>query len=311
MNLDKILISGKYYFGHQELGWESFLRRNMRIPVWILNVCLFFILLVVLISIIIVWRRPIVSHVRMKALVVDLPKKDIESITISKIYNNDLFRTYVQPIKTIVQPRLTVDVPPLPKFIALKSEMPPEVKFLEPIKVAVVGVIISTDEKDNRAIIADERTLHERLYSVGDIVEDAEIIRIERKSVIFMRSNGVQEVVFLNAAAAAADPVFNGHTQDLREIVVRKSESEFVIDPKKFTFYVMSLARFIDMLDLTTAFSASHVGLGVRVGALAPRSLGVMLGLEAGDLVTQINESSLDSMESRVSAYNLVRGLSL
>src|SRR3990167_6072161 len=281
----------------------------MRNPVWILNLGLLFILLAILIVMVLMWRRPAIYPIRMVSSKPTVNKKDIASIDISQIYENDLFRTYVKPFIPVKPPHVVIDVPPVPSVLTLSPEKPPEAKFLEPLKVVLTGVIVATNERDNRAIIVDERTAHEKLYAMGDTIEDAEIIKIERKYVIFMRSNGAQEIVFLNPAAAAADPIFNAYSQDLKDIVVKKEPLQFVIDPEKFSFYVTSLAHFIDMLDLVSMFDDARVGIGVRVGVLASQSLGIMLGLEEGDIITHINDHMLNNTESRVLAYNEAKDL--
>ena len=61
--------------------------------------------------------------------------------------------------------------PPVVKPAALVEIKP--VQFLEPLAITLKGIMYSSDEQHNRAIIADNKSEAQKLYKVGDALEDA------------------------------------------------------------------------------------------------------------------------------------------
>jgi len=85
----------------------------------------------------------------------------------------------------------------------------PKPKFLDPLDITLKGIIVLVhNDSKNRAIIADNKTNKELTYKVGSAIEDAQLIRILSNKVIFLRSNGQQEVLYLREKDAELDPVY-------------------------------------------------------------------------------------------------------
>jgi type II secretion system protein C len=277
----------------------------MRNPLWVLTLGLVLLFLTVL-TILLLTRPRIPARQSLTPLHVPVPPPRVSiPIDISRIYNNDLLRTYQKPLKPVVPPSINLEPPPPPQRIAPTPSPKPAVTFLDPLKVALKGIISSTDEKDNRAVIADEKTKKEDLYAVGDRVEDAEIIRIYNTKVMFIRSNGQQETLFLTAAAATADPLYKPDTS-WESVVQKQSDTAYIVDPDTFKQRVTSLAQFIDMLDLTSAIQEG-ITIGCRVGQISPHSLGQALGLRYEDVITHINGIPVASTQNRVTAYQSLK----
>ncbi len=238
------------------------------------------------------------------------PKKDRKlDINIRKIYEDDLFGTYKKELKPIQQDFTTpFPEPPPPQATAMPAISAPE--FLDPLDITLKGiVVISRNDTKNRAIIADNKTKREDMYKVGDIIEDAQLIRIFRNKVVFLRSNGQQEVLYLREQDAKFDPAF-AIIDGWDNVIQKVSENNYFIDPKEFVFRITNLAQFIDVLGLTGAYQKGK-SIGCRVGSLGPESFGAYLGLQAGDIIVTINDIPAINTPNRLKIYNDVIALSL
>lgn len=185
----------------------------------------------------------------------------------------------------------------------------PKPEFLPPLALTLKGIILSTNDNDTRAIIAETQTGKEGLYKIGDIVEDAELIHISHNKVIFIRSNGQQETVFLTNKETKIDPI---HEQEASwTLVVRKiNDYAYLIDPQALIARIPSLAQFLDMLDMTAVFQQG-LSVGCRIGKQSPQSIGHALGLHDNDIIISINEIPTTTTASRIAIYEAIKELPL
>jgi general secretion pathway protein C len=278
----------------------------MRSPLWILNSILA-LLFVGLFGFMFLRQEEAPVKKSLVSEVVEQPtRKEVSAIDLTRIYANDLFSTYTPPPPPVPQAPVVVPLPPPPVAKTVAVPQPVQPQFLPPLAVTLKGIISSSNERDNVAIIADNKTKQEALYRVGDIVEDAELIRVSRNKIILIRSNGQQETIFISAEAAKNDPIFNPRTS-WTDVVYKVSELSYEIDPEALAEDI-SLAQFIDMLDITSAVKQG-VAIGCRIGQMTPRSIGHALGLHHGDIVTSINGIETTSTKSRVAIFRSLQDL--
>lgn len=233
-------------------------------------------------------------------------RKDVSRINSARIVESDLFNTISRRVvPEVIDPIKPIPRPPAPVQPSLPEA--PKPQFLSPLEVTVRGIIYAGNDLENRTIIMNNKTKQEYLYKIGDRVEDADIIKIGRNKVVFVRVNGQQETLFLSQSDARRDP---GYVTDGSwvGVVSQASDSMFLVDPKRLGERIQSLAQFIDALDVTTAFSRGAI-IGCRIGRLAPQSLGRALGFLPGDVVTEINGIAPTTTKQRVEIYNAVRSL--
>jgi type II secretion system protein C len=278
----------------------------MKSPLWILNSALAILLLGLLLFI--SFSRPqraakaslVPSHTESEA------KLETPSIDPSLIYKNDLFGTYIEsrpPVEEQSVKKTIVPPPPTLKKTVVTQPLPPQ--FLPPLAVTLKGIIYSQDESDNRAIISDNKTKKETLYKIGAKVLDAEIIHISNNKIMFIRSNGQQETLFVTQGDAQADPIYNQH--HIVETVTQKiSDTQYTLYQEAFAQRVHNLAQFMDMLDITTAFHQGKI-IGIRIGRIEDSSLGTLLGFMQGDIVTAINGTPTTTTKNRVAIYNTLK----
>jgi len=275
----------------------------MKHPFWIVNSLLFFLVIFTLIFIY-TSRVPVPERESIEPVYIP-PKKDRKlDINIRKIYEDDLFGTYKKELKPVRQDFTTpFPEPPPPQKTSITAVSTP--KFLDPLDITLKGiVVISTNDTKNRAIIEDNKTKREDMYKVGDLIEGAQLIRIFRNKVIFLRSNGQQEVLYLREQDAKFDPAF-AIIDGWDNVIQKVSENNYLISPKEFIFRVTNLAQFIDILGLTSAYQKGK-SIGCRIGTLGLESLGVYLGLQTGDIILTINDIPAFNTPNRLKIYNKI-----
>ncbi len=282
----------------------------MRHPLWILNSSLLLICIIALIFIFLSREKlPRRESIEPEEYITPI-KKEISKINISKIYEYDLFDTYKKELPP-APPRempLPFPQPPMPQPIKVPEQPAPT--FLDPLDITLKGIIIVVqDEAKNSAIIANNKTNQEAPYKVGDKIEDAQLMRIFNNKVIFIRSNGQQEVLYLRQKDAELDPLYA--IIDGWEAVVQKElENKYLINSQEFVNRVKNLAQFIDMLNLTTAYKQGK-SIGCRIGVLEENSLGPALGLQNGDIVVRINDVPATDTVHRFEIYKQIIALNL
>jgi type II secretory pathway component PulC len=276
----------------------------MRHPVWILNSVLLFLFFVVLCFILL--SRPDIpqpensepgEHERQAQ-----PKGS--EVNIEQIYKHDLFGTYIATtMPEPVTPDVTMALPEPPAPVAPTIPQKPRPQFLEPLGIALKGImIISKDDTQNKAIIADNQTKKEQIYKMGDMIQDAHLIKIFRNKVIFLRSNGQQEVVYLRQQDAQLDPTF-ALLSGWDNVVKQVSNDVYLINADEFALRVNNLAHFIDLLELTTAYQKGNK-VGCKIGGIEKNSLASALGLEPGDIILAINTIPATDSANRLHIYD-------
>lgn len=278
----------------------------MRHPFWILNSVLLFLFLIVLdFTFFSQYKVPSRRTIQPAKYVKPVPKS-ITEVNIEKIYTNDLFDTYVEPVPipdVAKVPIITMPAPPSPHEV--KIPRPPKPQFLEPLKVSLKGIMVtSDDETKNRAIISDQETEKETMYKVGDKIEDAKLLRIMHNKVILVRSNGQQEILYLRERDTKLDPLYATLT-GWDSIAKKESDFNYIVYPQAFVTRVRSLGQFIDMLDLTTVFQQGK-SIGTRVGYLSQNSLGIALGLQQGDIILSVNGMTATNTPNRIKIYRSI-----
>lgn len=282
----------------------------MKHPFWIINLGLFSLVLAALAFIYL--SRVKVSYPKIEDLESEeiAPRKEQKvAINIKKIYEEDLFGTYVKEIVPVRQEiAIPFPTPPAQQTITIPPLIEPE--FLEPLQVTLKGIIVvSSNDSKNRAMIQDNKTTQEGTYKVGDLIQDAQLIRIFKNKIIFLRLNGQQEVLYLREQDAKTDPVYNvAHEWDT---VIRKTGNNmYMINPTTFVEQVRNLTECIDLLNTTTAYQQGK-SIGLRIGSNSKSPFGSLLGLQNGDIILSINNIPAQTTQERLAIYKNIVSLKI
>lgn len=240
-----------------------------------------------------------------------LPRKESKvAINIKKIYEDDLFGTYSKEIPKIkpLESTIPFPTPPAQQKIVIPTVVEPE--FLDPLQVTLKGIIVvSSNDSKNRAMIQDNKTMQEGTYKVGDLIQDAQLIRIFKNKIIFLRLNGQQEVLYLREQDTKIDPTYS-LSHEWETVVKKTGPNNYLINPKAFIEHIKNLTECIDLLNATTAYQQGK-SLGLRIGNLSKSPFGQLIGLQNGDIVTSINNIPAQTTEERLAIYKNVTSLKL
>jgi type II secretory pathway component PulC len=283
----------------------------MKHPFWIINLGLLSLVLATFVFIYV--SRPKVSQPK----AYDLEPEEVAprteqkvAINIKKIYEDDLFGTYVKEISPVrpAEASIPFPAPPAQQKITIPPMIEPE--FLDPLQVTLKGIIVvSSNDSKNRAMIQDNKTTQEGTYKVGDLIQDAQLIRIFKNKIVFLRLNGQQEVLYLREQDAKTDPVYNtSHEWDL--VVKKTGNSTYLINPKTFVEQIRNLTECIDLLNATTVYQQGK-SVGLRIGNLSKSPFGILMGLQTGDIVLSINNIPAETTEERLAIYKNVTSLKI
>lgn len=280
----------------------------MRHPFWIVNSSLL-VLFIVCLGFVALSRPSIPKPKKIKTKPpITAPR--VAAINIAEIYGNDLFNTFHKEVKPPVEPDYAKPIPQPPSPSAVHIPEEPKQPFLSPLEVTLKGVMLLSDESNNIAVIADNKTKKDENYKIGDPIEDAQVVRILQNKVVLIRSNGQQETLFINEKAANADPAIIEDEGDWDHVMRKIKDNDFYIDPKGFSDLVPSLAHFIDMFDLTTVYKEGK-SIGCRIGKIAHNSLGAAMGLESYSIVNSIAGIPATTTSERLAIYNKLIGLKI
>ena len=147
----------------------------------------------------------------------------------------------------------------------------------------------------------DNRTSKQTNYKVGDEIEDSQIIKILKNKVILVRSNGQQEILYVRQE----DAKYDNQVVNIKDIVKKISDDNYLIDSTKFVSYVKNVGDFIELFSLATAYKQGQI-IGSRIGRLDAASLGLEMGLLPGDIIIKINDVSADNTNNRFNIYKKI-----
>ena len=204
--------------------------------------------------------------------------KDLDT---QSILSRDIFNALPVIPKAQAMPHVT----PQPALQLLPNVRPPESipvedfeveeeYLLPPLQISVKGTIITSNPRNNRVFLENNRTKEEKMYAIGDIVEDAQVVFIGKTKTSFVRSNGQQETIYLTPTAAKNDD--SGYMYSWDKIITQfedeSGESIKKIDLRLLEKKTKSAAEFIDILDLVTYFK-NNIPIGCLIGMQGSDSL--------------------------------------
>lgn len=272
----------------------------MKNPLWIINsalavlVCLLFILMLVM-------KSPLPKRESLFAPAAAPLQNNFSRIIPSRIYENDLFKTYVKPVvqeKPQEEENFNPPLPPQPKNFSKKPKTAPD--FLPPLDIELKGVIFNSNSFYSRAIVMNRKTKQETLYKIGDTIEDAHLIYVGKNKAMFIRSNGQQESLFVTAEDAQKDSIYA--PVQVSNAVEKIDDTNYIVNIDQFTKEINNLAQLLDILDITTAFDKGQ-SIGCHVGKISFKSLGSALGFRQDDIIVSINNHKTNTTSNRVKIY--------
>lgn len=281
----------------------------MKHPFWIVNSILLG-LFIISIVIMYVSQVTIPERQRIEASVKkQVKQEEFIDIDIKKIYIDDLFNTYQkQATSPSHLPFYTPQVPEPPVPLDIVAPVTPKPQFLEPLNVILKGIIVvNNSDIPSSVILEHKQSGKEYNYQIGDMIEDARLVRVFSTKIVLLRANGQQEIIYLNEDDARHDPSLMLF-QEWDKVIQRINTYDYRIDPHEFALRITSLAQFIDTLGLVTAYKKG-VSIGCRLGKITDQALSNALGLKTGDIILAVNTISTATTLDRLRIYKSIIAL--
>lgn len=269
----------------------------MKEQLWILNSSLLF-LLVFTISIGTYLQHIAPTFKPKKILAIERkPIKELAPEEIENIYKYDLFGTFV---KQEFMPSLQQLAPPVPEMkpvSAARIEARPEPAFIEPLKISLKGIAYAADESKSISIIEDD-TKKEQVYHTGDMIKDAQIIKIAQNRISLLRVNGQHETFFLRK-----DDNKQEEPKGWEHICKKIEDNTIELNLRTFPKEIPSVGSLAEKLSLLTVYEKGKP-IGVKISKLEADSLGQAMGLAQNDIIKSINGINTADKKERVTIYD-------
>jgi type II secretory pathway component PulC len=280
----------------------------MRQPLWAINSSLLFLVLLGQ-AVFFMIKMPMPRRVYLEPGAMQAVEKNITTVVdIKTIYDeNDLFGTFL-PRAPILPKQIDMSVPQMPdapSAIPLTVPVEPQKVFVPPLPVVLKGVIYLHDQPSRSvAMVQFQDSKEEINYHVGQLINDAQILKILPNHIVVVRSNGQQETLYLRENDASKDLSLET-AKELAGLSIVHKNGMYHIPVDKFTAQVKGLGQFIDLLDLTTVYQKGK-SIGCRVGKASKDSLGAKLGFSYDDIISQVDGLPVTDIASRVLAFDNV-----
>lgn len=168
---------------------------------------------------------------------------------------------------------------------------------------------VAGDEEVACAVIENIKTKIQDLYKTGDIIEGAQVERIERNRIVLF-NRGQREVLNLYVAdgvsvpvAKSAEPVMAQKKPSAAEIVTIISPTEREINKKAFLAKVGGTEAILRTVD-AAPYIVNGKEKGIRITGLEDLSMARYIGFENGDVIQNINGSTVTN---RRKAFQILR----
>lgn len=279
-------------------------------PLWFLNLILVGLNLVLITFISLTNNKININFSFQKNQTEKLILTKSEIPTLNNITDRDIFNTIMPASKEtkvfVFQPKnlVTVIYPPVvPQPIPLQNSINTEKEILPPLQIILHGTIINDNPLDNKVLIEHTRTKEEKDYIIGDIIEDAQIVYINKYKVIFIRSNGQEESIYLNKLLKIEEEAISNTTWSQ---VIQATENNIkIINLDLFQYKIKSLSAFIDELGLITIFE-KNTPIGCLVQEIKKESLSNALGFQENDIIISVNDILVNAPDTRMKIYQLI-----
>lgn len=185
-----------------------------------------------------------------------------------------------------------------------------------PLRVKLLGTLLSAVPEWSIATIQDVVTLKAQTYMVGDDIQTAKVLEIERERVIVLNNNRRE---FIDATAGdgqgvpapvvAAVRATNDApppSQNLGAGVKAISENEYEIPRGEIDKTLANLNDVAMQARIVPAFK-DGVAQGFKLFSIRPDSIYTKIGVQNGDVIKRINGYDLNSPEKALEIYSKLK----
>lgn len=237
-------------------------------------------------------------------------------------------RAAARAARTPVQPRAELTAENLSRITGVK--LPPEVlepeqnaQALDPnaapvrsgLRVKLLGTLVAGSPQWSFASIQDVGTLRSQTYMIGDKVQGAEVLEIERARVI-INNNGRKEFIDGQAgeggpAAYAPPPVAAANTAPPApgggaSAIRATGDNEYEVPRTEIDRTLNNLNDVAMQARIVPAFKDGQAH-GFKLFSIRPDSIYSKIGVQNGDVIRRINGFDLNSPEKALEVYSKLK----
>ncbi|MBU4269414.1 hypothetical protein KJ644_04315 [Candidatus Dependentiae bacterium] len=270
----------------------------MKQPLWILNSSL---LIIFIFSVLLnLFLKQDVPVLRMPTAKTEEKKID-KKLEPEHIYQFDIFDTYSQT--SIPEPVKKELITPIPEYIPhqiIPIPEPEKQTFVDTLNLKLSGIIATENEEKSAAMILDESN-REKVYHLGDMVKDGQIIKISKNKIILLRVNGQQEAYLLRPEGIYQKVV----PEKWNNIINKTNATNFIVDPKLFAENIGSLGQAMEKFSMLPAYENGKI-IGIRIGKIENEELLNNLGVLKDDIILNINGITTANEKDRIKAFDKI-----
>lgn len=188
------------------------------------------------------------------------------------------------------------------------------------LRLKLLGTLVAGNPQWSVASIQDVVTLKTNTYMVGDTVQGAEVLEIERKRVI-VKHNNRREYIDENPGdgsgpppppvqtIAAAPVKFNDApppSANLGSTIKQLGENEYEVPRAEIDKTLSNLNDVAMQARIVPAFK-DGVAQGFKLFSIRPDSIYSKIGVQNGDVIKRINGYDLNSPEKALEVYSKLK----
>jgi len=184
------------------------------------------------------------------------------------------------------------------------------------LNLTLVGTMVANRPEWSFAIIRGPNNQDAAVYIVGDVIEGATILEIERLRVILL-NQGRKEYISIDgtkageppklASAAPAPPPPRGDAPPAASAEVRQvDDNTYEISREDVERQLSNLSALATQARVVPSFKDGKAN-GFKIFSIRPGSLYQKLGLQNGDVIRKINGYAIDSPEKALEIYAKLR----
>ncbi len=182
------------------------------------------------------------------------------------------------------------------------------------LRLKLLGTLVSENMPDwSVASIQDVVTLKTATYMAHDLLQNAEIVEIERERVIIINNNRKEFIDGSGEAGqapvAVAPPPPRGETKEkstLGDGVKQLAENEYEIPRAEIDKTLANLNDVAMQARIVPAFK-DGVAQGFKLFSIRPDSIYSKIGVQNGDVIKRINGFDLNSPEKALEIYSKLK----
>ncbi len=234
---------------------------------------------------------------RMNTAAVIPPLSSFDTIIRNNMFNPSVRVPEDQPVKRVE--KKSTEAAQTASGTTADGELPPPTS----LNILLTGTALLEPSKFSIAVIYDPVAKIQKLYRLGDTIQDATIKEITANRVILNRNQGLETLYLnrekMNGAAQSSSQESNAAQSNFVE---QKSPGHYILDRNEVNNMVTNVNQFMTQLRVRPHFVQGKP-IGYLVTDIKEGSVIDQIGLKNGDIIKSVNGLPISQPEQAFEAY--------